>query len=237
MSLSSQWNAAFQDETAVDETAELSMSSLSSRSAVTEIAPSDPAWPLQLGQDHRQRPRPPGTRHVKDGHPPSPAFGTPSTDTDGSVATCRTDAFDPLWFGSASLPTPSWDRGLEPRFRELVSLPHGWDGYDGQPVSASCACFAASLLGSLWVEGVEAPQLVPGPDGTLQIEWHVNQFDIEIDVLGPYHIVATRTDLTTGREDELEGGGGPDELTAWVRALGESRPMPQGTGWAGRSSP
>lgn len=113
----------------------------------------------------------------------------------------------------------AWLHHLEARLNELTSLPRGWDGYHGQPVSFTSAQFAANLIERLYVEGVPAPQIVPGSDGTLQIEWHHNQLDIEIDVLGAYDVIATRTDLTTGEDVEIELDSDFSALSDWVNDL------------------
>jgi hypothetical protein len=109
---------------------------------------------------------------------------------------------------------------LNPRFNELTSLPMGWDGYIGQPVSFTCASFAANLIERLYLDGIPAPQLVPGNDGSVQIEWHLNNYDIEIDVLAPYQVIATRLDHISGEEDEeLELQSDFTALAEWVKGL------------------
>ena len=112
-----------------------------------------------------------------------------------------------------------WSKELLNRFNELVSLPQGWDGYAGRPVSFDCVHFAAGLIETLCVDGVPAPQLVPGADGTLQFEWHVNDIDLEVDVLEPYNVVATLSDHRTGEEREIELQADFTELAAWVGRL------------------
>ena len=120
-------------------------------------------------------------------------------------------------------PNSVWIQDLKERFNELTSLPRGWDGYDGRPVAFDCAQFAAHLIESLFLRTVRAPQLVPGADGTLQIEWHMNGFDVEIDVLAPYSIVATRFDHVTDVEEEIEIQTDFSELAVWIEALGAQR--------------
>lgn len=122
-------------------------------------------------------------------------------------------------------PSSAWILALQDRFDELTSLPRGWDGYAGLPVSFNCAQFAANLIERLCVAGVPAPQLVPGADGTLQIEWHLNQFDIEIDVLAPYNVVATRLDHVSGQEEDLELEADFTELSEWIVELGQDRAL------------
>jgi hypothetical protein len=112
-----------------------------------------------------------------------------------------------------------WTTQLEKRFDELTALPRGWDGYAGRPVSFWCAHFAANLMERLFVDGVPAPQLVPGGDGTLQLEWHRNQFDVEIDVLAPCDVLAVRRNHVTGQVEELELQTDFTALSEWIADL------------------
>ena len=122
-----------------------------------------------------------------------------------------------------SNPNSSWIQVLSERFNELTSLPRGWDGYNGVPVAFNCALFAANLIERLCVENVPAPQLVPGADGTLQLEWHMNGFDLEIDVLAPYSVIATRFHHETELDEEIEIQTDFSGLANWIEALGEKR--------------
>jgi len=116
-----------------------------------------------------------------------------------------------------------WTRTLVGKFNELTSLQIGWDGYTGRPVSFSCAKFAANLLERLFDEQLPPPSLVPGSDGTLQFEWHINNYDIEVDVLGAYEVVATRHDHLTGTVEELELDTDFTMLAGWISDLREDR--------------
>jgi hypothetical protein len=120
-------------------------------------------------------------------------------------------------------PQIEWSSYLESRFNKLTSLPKGWDGYDGQPVSFTCARFAADLLQRLYDGALPPPSLVPGSDGSLQIEWHISQFDIEIDVLGAFEVVAARHDCITGTTDELDLSTDFTELAGWINELKSDR--------------
>ncbi len=117
-------------------------------------------------------------------------------------------------------------KDLEDHLEELTSLPVGWDGYAGQPVSFGCAYFAANLIERLCIDAAPAPQLVPGADGTLQLEWHINQYDLEIDILGPYDVVASRYDHKNGQEEEIEVKTDFTKLAEWIVALGQDREPP-----------
>ncbi|GAK33237.1 hypothetical protein JCM17846_18660 [Iodidimonas nitroreducens] len=147
--------------------------------------------------------------------------------TDFSNYASHADNISSLPSSGTQLRVPShnslWVRELGSRLNELTSLPRGWDGYEGLPVSFRCADFAANLIERLYVDGVDAPQLVPGADGTVQIEWHMNHLDIEIDILAPYKVMATRYDHLTGAEEELELGTDFTRLAIWVAMLGDDR--------------
>lgn len=116
-----------------------------------------------------------------------------------------------------------WTKSLNGKFNELTALQLGWDGYAGRPVSFTCASFAANLLERLFDEALPPPSLVPGSDGTLQFEWHINQYDVEVDVLGAFEVVATRHDHQTGAAEELELDTDFTTLAGWISELREDR--------------
>jgi hypothetical protein len=120
-------------------------------------------------------------------------------------------------------PSSRWVEALKDRFDELTSLPKGWDGYAGRPVKFTCAQFAANLIERLFDPGLPPPSLVPGSDGTVQIEWHRNRYDIEIDVLAPYEVVATRFDHVSGLSQEVDLGSDFTDLAAWISDLKSNR--------------
>lgn len=117
----------------------------------------------------------------------------------------------------------AWTKQLEGRFRELFALPAGWDGYNGQPLSQDCYSFTLNILNRLWTNGVPPPSLVPGGDGSLQLEWHLNQFDLEIDVLGVYDVTAMRHNRRTGVTEEIEVQKDFSEVYRWISDIAAQR--------------
>lgn len=115
-----------------------------------------------------------------------------------------------------------WCRSLEERLNELTALSRGWDGYFGRPVSFSTASFAANILEKICDEKVPSPSLVPGSDGSLQIEWHCKGYDIEIDVISPGQVVAYRRDCETGHEEERELRLNFALLVSWIDSMVEN---------------
>jgi hypothetical protein len=119
---------------------------------------------------------------------------------------------------------------LRQRFNELVNLPVGWDGYAGMAVTFDCAVFAANFLERLYVSEVPAPDLVPGSDGSIQIEWHRNGFDIELDVLAPYEVNAIRRNVATDEIEELQLQMDFTEVQHWILSLQTRAVMPTAKG-------
>ena len=113
----------------------------------------------------------------------------------------------------------NWNNTLKQRFDELTALPEGWDGYRGRPVSFACAQFAALVLERLCLSRVPAPALVPGSDGTVQIEWHLNGYDVELDVLGANRVVAYRYEIDTAIEEEIELENDFTVVMEWLHDL------------------
>lgn len=115
----------------------------------------------------------------------------------------------------------TWAKTINDRLTELTSLPVGWDGYAGQPVSFPCAYFVANMLERLCQENVPAPSLVPGSDGSIQVEWHRNMFDVELDVLDAQNIIATRVNRLNGSEEVVEIQNDFSEIVDWISAISD----------------
>lgn len=115
-------------------------------------------------------------------------------------------------------PSP-WVASLDKRFNDLTSLPIGWDGYKGVPVLYTVAKFASLILSRLYVTGLPAPSLVPGSDGTLQIEWHINQYDVELDILNVNSIFASRYDCLSGAEESFSLSNDVTIPSRWMHDL------------------
>ena len=88
------------------------------------------------------------------------------------------------------------------RLDELCQLPTGWDGYNSPPVLFSNAHFATSMIVSACLPGVPVPQIVPGVNGDLQVEWHTATSDIELHVRAPNDVQAWRLTPSTSSDGE-----------------------------------
>ena len=66
------------------------------------------------------------------------------------------------------------------KFTEMLSLPPNWDSYNARPVATNAVEKALSWLASEYRENLPTPSIVPGSDGSVQIEWHVGDADLEV---------------------------------------------------------
>lgn len=114
-----------------------------------------------------------------------------------------------------------WFTALKARLNDLTALPVGWDGYAGRPVTFQCAHFVANMLERLCQPDVPPPSLVPGSDGSLQVEWHRKMFDVELDVLDVQRVVATRVNRMTDEEEVIEIQSDFAAIVHWITALSD----------------
>jgi hypothetical protein len=91
--------------------------------------------------------------------------------------------------------TPAWAPFLEVNARALSELKAGWDGRLSIPIPRQVLFRAVSYVESALkgLSDITPPRLVPGGDGSVQIEWHAKQGELEFDI------------------------GPGDEMTIWIR--------------------
>ena len=83
---------------------------------------------------------------------------------------------------------PVWLESTNDALRELLALPPNWDSYGAAPIHVESVMAAIDLLRAIMRDDTPAPAVVPTPQGLVQLEWHRDGFDLEIEVqsLGTY---------------------------------------------------
>lgn len=111
---------------------------------------------------------------------------------DGSLAV---DSIDAL---------PAWtDRALS-KLSELLELPENWNGYGARAVDPRVVPTVLNLLVEILATGDPPfPDLIPTVDGGVQMEWHTEALDFEIEVSPTNEVRAYYCDEEAG--DEWEG--------------------------------
>ena len=71
---------------------------------------------------------------------------------------------------------------MHPKLIELSLLENNWDSYGGKPITQFALAEAQLLLKAL--SGIQAvdPSVVPCSNGGIQLEWHRNGYDLEIEI-------------------------------------------------------
>jgi hypothetical protein len=116
-----------------------------------------------------------------------------------------------------SRPVRDWRKEVTDTLNALTALERGWDGYRAGPVSFDTAHFALQMLESICRADAPAPQIVPGANGDLQIEWHTDNGDVELHVIGPYRVEAWRANRVTGPDgEELVLTNDFTEVANWI---------------------
>jgi len=118
--------------------------------------------------------------------------------------------------------TQQWREPVMKRLNELCGLPLGWDGYEGIPVTFENAFFALEMLEACCRGDDPIPQIVPGTNGDLQIEWHLEKGAIELHVLAPNDVHAWYADEQNGFEgEELSLTTDFNAVIKWIKNLTE----------------
>lgn len=99
-------------------------------------------------------------------------------------------------------PVIGWET-IKSRLEELSKLEVGWDGYRGVPMRFEVGYFAAEIIKNLCgLSTPYMPEIIPGSNGDVQIEWHRNGKSIELHVKAPYNVTAWRNNNAFGENGE-----------------------------------
>ncbi len=71
---------------------------------------------------------------------------------------------------------------MHPKLIELSLLENNWNSYGGKPITKLALVRADLLLKALQAIQAVEPFICPCNDGGIQLEWHRNGFDIEIEI-------------------------------------------------------
>jgi len=71
------------------------------------------------------------------------------------------------------------------RLEELVNLKDNWDGYGSKSVKPENAKFALEILEQVYEPSFPKPQICPGSNGELSIEWFTDVGEIQLYITAP----------------------------------------------------
>lgn len=79
-------------------------------------------------------------------------------------------------------PLPKWFDPLMQGLADLLTLPANWDTYGALPIELSVVNQASQLMSEILELEDPAPWVVPMSNGGIQLEWHENGADLEIEI-------------------------------------------------------
>jgi hypothetical protein len=94
-------------------------------------------------------------------------------------------------------PAPKWLNEFVEKTNQILSLKDDWDTYGAPQISRDSLLPIMQVLLAVMTDKISAPAVVPTSDGGIQLEWHQNGLDFEIES-------APNGELTVFVEDETE---------------------------------
>jgi hypothetical protein len=80
---------------------------------------------------------------------------------------------------------PSRLIGVAAKLNAFLALPPGWNSYDASPIREESVETAWALLSCVLGPQMPLPYVVPLPSGGVQLEWHTERLDLEIEIESP----------------------------------------------------
>ena len=117
-------------------------------------------------------------------------------------------------------PTPLWGDPTISRLTQLLELEPGWDGYNASAIRRDIVDFCLQMMLRTFDYETPAPQIVPLAGGGLQLEWHLREFDLEVEIAAPNDALMLFEDRRTGESNEQPLSSDFEPLASIVRKLG-----------------
>ncbi len=103
--------------------------------------------------------------------------------------------------------------GLLSYIDSLLDLPAGWDAYGAPAIQIEHVDLAAWLVSHLMRPDTPTPSIIPTASGGVQIEWHSEGIDFEVETVGPTELSVYFRDSATGLEWERDIDSDWSEIT------------------------
>lgn len=129
----------------------------------------------------------------------------------------RTSGAPTYWSRSTPLMSTDWLGSALVTLRRLSALEPDWDGYGSPPLTHQAIDRSFRLVLQSARELLPGPNLVPGSEGDLQLEWHLGERGLQILVRGSgeaEYLANRETDIW--QEGSLTEAQAIRPLFAWV---------------------
>jgi hypothetical protein len=105
----------------------------------------------------------------------------------------------------------------------LCALRPDWDSYGARRIDPSYAAAAISFLINVMSSQTPLPTAVPTNRGGIQLEWHTNDIDLEIEFLSPSRTHVSFEDLRAGASTEINVAGDLQPILHFLQKLSQIR--------------
>ena len=119
---------------------------------------------------------------------------------------------------------PNWLPSVLNQVYGLILLSPGWDGHGGKAIAIDIIDFTIQFLRDTLAPDGPEPQLVPLSYGGIQLEWHENGIDLEIEVIAANRLFVSFEDHENGRDLEREFSTDFTDVSRILRLLTMRQP-------------
>lgn len=117
---------------------------------------------------------------------------------------------------------PDWLMPTILKVASFGSLQPNWDSYGARSGDPFCATAAISFLLNAVTLNMPLPSVVPTSRGGVQLEWHCNAVDLEIEFLSPSRLRVAFEDFRTGDSaEQVIVGGDLQPLQRFLQRLAQ----------------
>lgn len=99
---------------------------------------------------------------------------------------------------------PNWIYPLIVKLEGVLDLKPNWDSYGSLPIDPAYIDAAIRLLWTTMPSEMIEPQVIPTSNGRVQLEWHENGIDLEIEFVSLHRLNILFEDSNTGESLERE---------------------------------
>jgi hypothetical protein len=75
-----------------------------------------------------------------------------------------------------------WQQGAVAKLQRIAALEDNWDTYGSRPIPPTVVARMLDVLDVVAFPRMPEPAVVPTPEGGIQLEWHIRNLDLEVEV-------------------------------------------------------
>jgi hypothetical protein len=113
---------------------------------------------------------------------------------------------------------PKWIADVERRLIQIAGLQRNWDQRGSAKPSLETLYYTLTLLTSVMPPSAPPPTIVPLGHGGLQLVWHNDRVELEVEIPKPNYVFTFLSDKATGTDDEWESADALAHLSSTLQS-------------------